>query len=238
MGYLARPMEADSIKSFTHISASYAGAASPDNGRVTFELGMLNINRGHTFKGFNIAYGAFAYLGKANNEYFDSSAINPLEDAPEFNKNLYGFGLRSSIGFHNMSSNGNTDFRFINWENAISNEKGAYADFREQVYNSRIYDDVAVSSRRVLWTTGLSTEVIWRARRNHDIKHAFRFFVGGTLGLGDSFKYGKGRATNEKVKSSAGWSFSYFLYVKKFTLSLEAGNNLNLANKISLGYTL
>jgi hypothetical protein len=236
MGYLARPMEADSIKSFNHVTASYAGAASPDNGKVTFELGMLNINRGHTFKGFNIAYGAFGYLGKVSNSYAENATIDPREYPPSFKKNIYGFGLRSSIGLHNMSSNGNTDFRFINWENAISTEKGSYTNFRDQVYNSRIYDYAAVSDRKVLWTTGLSTEVIWRARQNHDIKHAFRLFIGGTPGLADSFKYGKDTEISKVVKSSAGWSFSYFLYIKKFTLSLEGGKNLNVANKISLGY--
>lgn len=238
IGYLARPMEADSVKSFTHVTASYAGAASPDNGRITFEIGMLNINRAHTFKGFNIAYGVFGYLGNAENSYPDNFHVDPLEYPPAFHKNIYGFGLRSSIGLHHTSANGNTDFRFINWENAISTEKGAYADFRDQVYNSRIYDYVGVSNKKILWTTGLSTEVIWRARRNHDIKHAIKLFIGGTPGLADSFKYGNATEIDKLIKSSSGWTLNYFLYIKKFTLSLEAGKNLNFANKISLGYTL
>ena len=72
MGYLPRPMEADSVKSLIHASASFAGASSPGNGMISFELGMLNINRAHTFKGFNIAYGVFGYMGSAENTYPDN----------------------------------------------------------------------------------------------------------------------------------------------------------------------
>lgn len=236
MGYLQRPMEADSIKSLTHASASYAGASSPGNGRVTFELGMLNINRAHTFKGFNIAYGIFGYLGAAENTYPENVQNAQADYPPSFSKKMHGFGLRTSIGFHNKSANGNTDFRFINWENSLSTESGAYADFREEIYNGKVYSYAGVSNRKRLWTTGLSTEVIFRARRNHDIKHAFRLFIGGTPGLANSFKYGNLADIDKVIKSSSAWSFSYFLNVKKFTLSLEVAENLNVANKISLGY--
>ncbi|MDQ0965796.1 hypothetical protein QFZ20_001199 [Flavobacterium sp. W4I14] len=236
MGYLPRPMEADSVKSLTHASASFAGASSPGNGSVSFELGMLNINRAHTFKGFNIAYGVFGYLGSAENTYQDNANNAKADYPPSFNKNMYGFGLRTSIGFHSTSVNGNTDFRFINWENALSTESGAYADFRQEVYNGKVYNYAGVSNRKRFWTTGLSTEVIFRGMRNHDIKHAFRLFIGGTPGLANSFKYGDFADIDKRIKSSGAWNLSYFLNVKKITLSFEIAENINLASKISLGY--
>lgn len=234
MGYLPRQMEADSIKSLTHASASYAGASSPGNGSVSFEMGMLNVNRAHTFKGFNVAYGAFGYFGSAEHQY--SNGKNDADYPPAFNKNMYGFGLRTSIGFHSTSLNGNTDFRFINWENALSTESGSYADFRDEIYNGKVYNYAGVSNRKRFWTTGLSTEVIFRARRNHDIKHAFRLFIGGTPGLANSFKYGQFINLEKVMNSSSAWNFNYFLSVKKITLSLEMAKNINFASKISLGY--
>lgn len=236
MGYLPRPMEADSVKSLTHASASFAGASSPGNGSISFELGMLNINRAHTFKGFNIAYGVFGYMGSAENTYPDNVNDTKSDYPPAFNKTMYGFGLRTSIGLHSMSANGNTDFRFINWENSLSAESGAYADFREEIYSGKVYNYAGVSNRKRFWTTGLSTEVIFRGRSNHDIRHAFRLFIGGTPGLANSFKYGDLADINKIIKGSGAWNLSYFLNVKKITLSLEIAENINLASKISLGY--
>ncbi|SFA37872.1 hypothetical protein SAMN04488511_10148 [Pedobacter suwonensis] len=236
MGYLPRQMEADSIKSLTHASASYAGASSPGNGSVSFEMGMLNINRAHTFKGFNVAYGVMGYLGNAEHLYSNNRNDANGDYPPAFNKKMYGFGLRTSVGFHSTSINGNTDFRFINWENALSTENGAYADFRDEIYNGKVYNYAGVSNRKRFWTTGLSTEVIFRARRNHDIKHAFRLFIGGTPGLANSFKYGQLADLDKVINSSSAWNFNYFLSVKRFTLSLEIAKNINLASKISLGY--
>jgi len=238
MGYLPRQMEADSIKSLTHASASFAGATSPGNGSVSFEMGMLNINRAHTFKGFNVAYGAFGYFGSAEHRYLNGKNDTDVDYPPAFNKNMYGFGLRTSIGFHSTSLNGNTDFRFINWENALSTESGSYADFRDEIYNGKVYNHAGVSNRKRFWTTGLSTEVIFRARRNHDIKHAFRLFIGGTPGLANSFKYGQFEDPEKVINSSSAWNLNYFLSVKRFTLSLEFAENINLASKISIGYKL
>jgi len=236
MGYLPRPMEADSVKSLTHAAASFAGASSPGNGRISFELGMLNVNRAHTFKGFNIAYGVFGYVGSAENNYPDNVKDTKADYPPAFKKNMYGFGLRTSIGFHSTSASGNTDFRFINWENSLSTESGAYADFREEIYNGKVYNYAGVSNKKIFWTTGLSTEVIFRGSRNHDIKHAFRLFIGGTPGLSNSFKYGDLADIDKIIESSGAWNLNYFLNVKKITLSLEVAENINVASKISLGY--
>ena len=235
MGYLPKAMHADSLRSITNFSASYAGASAPDT-KVNFELGMANIGRSHTFNKFNISYGAFGYFGTA--ESYNANATNGFDNLPSFKKSISGLGLRFSTGLHSTSKNGNTDFRYLNFENAISTENGSYLDFRNELHSQSLPSNVAVSNKRVLWTTGLSTEVIWRARKNHDIKHAFRLFIGATPGLRDSFKFGEKVKDEMDKPGSGGWVISYFLYIKKFSLTLEAANHVNLANKISLGYSL
>ncbi|MGM9475996.1 hypothetical protein ACS5PU_06185 [Pedobacter sp. GSP4] len=236
MGYLPRAMGADSIKTLTHVSASYAGSVSPDGG-IDFELGMVNISRAKTFEKSNVSYGVFAYTGTSSYGDINKNALeNSSDDLPYFRKSIRGVGLRFSTGLHSTSINGNTDFRFINLENALSFEGGDYTKFRQEVYSSKIPDYVAVTNRKVLWTTGLSTEVIWRARRAHDIRHAFRLFIGGTPNFVNSFRYGTSAAEDIKGKNSIGWVFNYFLSVKRFSLSYELANNVNFGNKISLGY--
>lgn len=236
MGYLPKAMVADSLIVLTSVSGSFAGAASPVLGSVAFEMGMLSINRSHTFKKFNISYGVFGYLGKAELVRDDNFTSGSSDYLQSFKKNINGLGLRTSAGFHTTSTNGNTDFRFINWENAISNESGEYADLRSAIYDNNIYKYTNVTNKNIIWTTGLSSEIIWRARRNHDIKHAFRLFVGGNPGLASSFKYDKDVDSHTIGASSIGWTFNYFLSVKKFTLSIETANNVNYAQKISVGY--
>ncbi|WP_431295249.1 hypothetical protein [Pedobacter sp. P26] len=49
MGYMPKAMGADTIKTLTTVSASYAGSTSPNTG-TNFGLGMANINSSHTFK--------------------------------------------------------------------------------------------------------------------------------------------------------------------------------------------
>jgi hypothetical protein len=236
MGYMPKAMGVDNVKSLTNVSASYAGSISPSAG-TDFELGMANISRSHTFKKSNISYGMYGYIGKASGGDNDNTEENLKNYLPAFKKSISGVGLRLSAGLHKTSANGNTDFRYINFENAVSFEGGAYSDFRQEVYNSHIPDYVAVSNKRVLWTTGLSTEVIWRVRDNHDFRHAFRFFIGGTPNFANSFR--SGIKTNDIIrgKNSMGWVFNYFLYIKRFSLSFEMADNVNYAQKISLGYS-
>lgn len=237
MGYLPKAMGADSVKTFTHVSASLAGSISPD-ADVNFTLGMANLSHSHTFKKANISYGIFGYAGKASyGNHTDNGANQPTGDLPPFNKSVSGAGLRLSTGLHNTSANGNTDFRFINFENSLSFEGGAYTKYREEVYNSKLPDYISVTNRKVLWTTGLSTEVIWRARNDHDIRHAFRLFIGGTPNFVNSFRSGSRAANDIYGRNSAGWVFSYFLNINRFSLSYEMADNVNYAQKISLGYS-
>jgi len=237
MGYLPKAMGADSIKTLTHVSASLAGSISPD-ADVNFTLGMANLSRSHTFKTANISYGIFGYAGTSTYKRANDNTANQSNDyLPSFRKSINGVGFRLSTGLHHTSANGNTDFRFINFENALSFEGGAYTKFRQEVYDSKLPDYVAVTNRKVLWTTGLSTEVIWRSSNDHDIRHTFRLFIGGTPNFVDSFRSGTNAANDIYGRNSAGWVFSYFLNINRFSLSYELADNVNYAQKISFGYS-
>ncbi|WP_343521690.1 hypothetical protein [Pedobacter sp.] len=236
MGYMPKAMGADSIKTFTNISASYAGSISPSTG-TDFVFEMANVSRSNTFQKWNISYGGYGYTGRASGGDIDSRPENLKNYLPSFQKSISGMGLRLSAGLHNTSANGNTDFRYINIENALSFEGGAYTKFRQEVYGNPIPDYVTVTNRTVLWTTGLSTEVIWRARNEHNIRHAFRLFLGGTPNFASSFRSGVKAYDEIHGKNSFGWVFNYFLYVKRFSLSYELADNVNYAQKISFGYS-
>ncbi|WP_293313895.1 hypothetical protein [Pedobacter sp. UBA5917] len=236
MGYIPKAMGADTIKTLTTVSASYAGSISPNAG-TAFELGMANISRSHTFEKSNISYGIFGYAGKASDGDHNDNAEYLKNYYPSFKKSVSGIGLRFSTGFHNTSANGNTDFRYINFENSLSFEGGDYANFRQEVYSNHIPDYVAVSNKKTILTTGLSTEVIWRARFDHEIRHAFRFFIGGTPNFANSFRSGAKANDFINGKNSMGWVFNYFLYIHRFSLSYEMADNVNYAQKISLGYS-
>ncbi|WP_316800382.1 hypothetical protein [Pedobacter frigidisoli] len=235
IAYLPKSMVADSLKSLTSLSGSYAVAVSPD-GDISYEMGMANLSRAHTFKDFNIAYGAYGYFGKASNGGTITSPEDSRKYLQSFSKSISGLGFRLSTGLSHTSTNGNTDFRYVNFENALSIESGNYTKFREQIYNSDLPDYVAVTRKKVLWTTGLSTEVIWQARHNHDIKHSFRLFMGGTPGLVNSFKYGSANQRSITEDSSFGFSLSYHLLVHRFSFCFETANRVNLSEKFTLGY--
>ncbi|MEJ2884157.1 hypothetical protein [Pedobacter sp. GR22-6] len=233
IGYLARPMLSDDKHSATYVNGAYAAALSPSG--LSIEMGMLTAHRSHTFNSFNLSYGAFGFLGKAMQ---GNSAVELNEDElPPFKKSTYGLGLRTSMGYQLVSGNGNTNFRLINWENSYSVEAGDYLNYRKSLFNKGLYSDISVSDQKNVWTTGLSTEIIWHARRNKNIQHAFRYFIGFTPGALNSFDNGNSAFKNEYGNTPSSKSFSYFLKIYRVSLTYEYSSNINLGNSISLGYS-
>ncbi|MEH3115966.1 hypothetical protein [Pedobacter terrae] len=77
LGYLPRQMEADSVKTLTHASASFAGASSPGNGSVSFEMGMLNINRAIRLKDL-ILPTVFLVIWAMPNTFIPTTGMIPM----------------------------------------------------------------------------------------------------------------------------------------------------------------
>lgn len=234
IAYQPKPMVADSLKTKNYVSASYATSSTPD-GSINFGMGMLNYNRAYVDKNLNFSYGGFIDYGVAQN--------NPSsnKDLATFNKGFFNIGLRTNIGYHITSSNGNTDYRLINWENAFSIESGDYVDFRKNGYNTHVNNtdntgDIYFSKQTNVWTTGLSSEIIWRSRRHAETHHAFRLFIGGTPNVISNFNFNQQNALPYLAHSRLNFSFSYYLQLKRYYMTYEVGQDYSPAVKFTIGH--
>lgn len=239
MIYQPKPMVADSINSKTTVIGGIMGSGGfYDEGAIT--LGYLGVNRGHTFKNINFSYGLLGYLGNVEKAYIsETTNDSKYVSLPQFNKATYGYGIRTSIGYHDTSERGNTDFRIINWENAITIETGEYLNFRKQLYGDLTYKRLIVSKNEVLWTTGISSEIIFHNRKNKNFKHAFKIFIGGSPNLYRSFdnkiKFENPNIDDSEIKRGY-FQFTYFFSYKKFSLVTQADLS-NLSSNFGLGYS-
>lgn len=226
VSYLPKPMGSDSIKTKTYVSASLASLDLP-YATGDLNMGFLNLSRAHTTKHFNIAYGVFGFAGETN--YGSESAKKTM--AQDFDgKGFIGGGLRTSIGYYDNA--GQVEFRILSWENALSFESGAYADFRKKM--SDLNDPNIISSTKTtMYTTGGATEIIFHSKRNLNNHFAFRFFYGFTPGLNKSL-------ISEKDyihRSGTAVDFTFYFKLNKFYGILSSGGNRGFSNKLSLGYS-
>lgn len=242
IAYQPKPMVADSLKTSNYVSVSFAAGSSPNSyslglssdDRVNINMGMLNYSRGHVYKNLNLSYGGFINYGEAHSQ-------SNNKDFAAFNKSFFNVGLRTSIGYHITSNNGNTDFRLINWENAISKESGDYADYRKNGYHNHINnpDDLTkmyFSKQTDVWTTGLSSEIIWRSVRKKDTHHAFRLFLGGSPNVESNLNKKGAIFSDAYLGFKTNFSVSYYLQLKQFYMIYENGVDYNMAAKITFGH--
>lgn len=226
VSYLPKPMEVDSVKSRNYISGSIGGQTLPYNsGDVSF--GMLNFSRAHTTKNFNFAYGVFGFAGQTTNE----GSQRTVTSLPEFDrKGLFGWGLRSSIGYYDNA--GNAEFRILSWENALSFENGAYANLRKRT-NYATDPEIFSSKKTTLYTTGFASEIIWHGRRTPTNQFAFRLFYGFTPGLSNSLR---DPAKQVEIRGGA-FDFAFYVKLNKLFAILNSGVNKGTGSKLSLGYS-
>ena len=239
IGYLPRPMYADSVKAKNYVSAEYATSSSSD-GHLTFNYGSLKFSRGHTYHKINLGYGVFGFAGQAN--YSDTTSggyYNEPPPIPNFKKSFYGGGLRTTIGYQVLSKNGAINFRVINWENAFSLEKGDFANYRKQLYETSYsgnYLDVYVSNLHQMYSTGLSSEIIFKNYLGIDnLEGSIRLFVGYTPNLSKSYRnisssYGERNISNEII------TFSTYLRYHHIFGDLQIGGDQNFGAKFAVGY--
>ena len=240
IGYLPRPIYTDSIKTKNYVAAEY-GTSSSSDGHLSFEYGSITFNRGHTYKKINLGYGVFGFAGQAN--YSDTTSdgyYNEPPPIPNFKKSFYGGGLRTTIGYQIISKNGNVNFRVINWENAFSIEKGDFTNYRKQLYQTNYtgsYLDVYVSNLHQIYSTGLSSEIIWKNYLGvANLEGAIRLFVGYTPNLSRSYRnisnsYGDKTISNEII------TFTTYLRYDHIFGNLQIGGDQNFGAKFAVGYS-
>jgi hypothetical protein len=200
--------------------------------------GIINASRGHALKNLNFAYGVFAFFGNAN--YQDTAALGRGESRTieSFKKSFYGFGLRSTIGFH--YSKKDFTFRYINWENAFSKELGDYSNYRKYIYDvqrSNGKQTIYVTKQTVLFTTGISSEVIWNNAFDKDnSQFGLRAFLGFTPSLRNTFKQVNNQTTNP-IGDKVAINVSAYFKVKRIFANVQLGSEINTSLKAGLGYT-
>lgn len=227
ISYLPKPMESDSVKSKNYVSGSIAGLSLP-YGTGDINIGFLNFSRGYTFNNINIGYGAYGFAGSTSYDRNFYGNENKVEGF--VGKGIFGGGLRSSIGYYDNA--GNAEFRILSWENSLSFENGNYSKFRKEVY--QLNDpDIITSGKTTLYTTGISTEIIWHPKKNINNHYAFRLFYGFTPGLNESFNRG---IFEEKPKGGA-FNSSFYFKISKFYGIFETGISRGASAKFSLGYS-
>lgn len=226
ISYLPKPMESDSVKSKNYVSASIAGLSLPyDSGNLN--MGFLNFSRGYTFKNINIGYGAYGFAGTTsydNNFYGEENEVEGFAG-----KGIFGGGIRSSIGYYDNA--GNAEFRILSWENSLSFENGNYSKFRREMYSLNDTDIIS-SSKKTLYTTGISSEIIWHPKKNLNNHYAIRLFYGFTPGLNNSFN----RNTANRTPNGGAFSSSFYFKLSKFYSVFETGVSKGASAKLSLGY--
>lgn len=226
IAYLPKPMESDSVKTKNYISASIAGLSLPYS-TGDLNMGFLNFSRGYTFKNINIGYGAFGFAGSTS---YDSSFYGEENEIEGFDgKGIFGGGIRSSIGYYDNA--GNAEFRILSWENALSFENGNYSKFRNTMFNLND-PNIISTTKTTLYTTGISSEIIWHPKKNLNNHYAIRLFYGFTPGLNNSFNRG---VVDEKPTGGA-FSSSFYFKLRKFYGIIETGANKGGSAKFSLGY--
>lgn len=236
--YTPKPMAIDSVKSRISVNATYGGATSSIIGTVTYETGAIYISRGHTFKDFTFSYGAFGFLGSAYDQSHTSSTSS--RRLKEFRESFSGIGIMTSFGLLSSTSNKEIDFRYINWENSISKEFGNYSKFRNSLYGNTNFDDLYVSNLTTVWTTGLSSEVVFNAGVKNNSNHAIKLFIGGAPNLRRSFDHHLRNNDSYDIDniefSKINFQFSYYLKINKF-FGMVQSDLTSPSGSMSFGYT-
>lgn len=230
VSYMPRPMEADSTKVKNYISAGISNVMLP-YGSGEIIAGNFNFSRGHQSKNFNYAYGAFGYAGSIAEDTFDDFYDDKKRHFDGlYGKGTYGGGLRALIGFYDTSNR--TEFRILNWENSLTFEGGGYSKFRKQVADSI---NVITTTKNIIYTTGLSSEIIWHSKKRVANQYAFRLFYGFTPGLSNSMVVNTELA--ERRMRNRVFSLSFYAKFNKVFLNYEGFGGDNYAGaRLSLGY--
>ena len=225
VSYLAKPASFDSSRHAGYVSGALGIASGSNNNDGVF-AGNLELSQGHTFKHFNLAYGTYGFAGgyfgeKSSNTVTTTSflgsrsstqIVNPY---PVGNKSVYGGGLRFSANLYKKIDD--VDLRYLGIEAHYSREFGDYLNYRKKAYQM---PDYFVSTNATLLTAGFTSEVLFHSPNYKTTQHAFRLFVGRTLGAADRLHNVDGEQYGYTLQTVL-VAISYNLTIQRFTGTAE-----------------
>jgi hypothetical protein len=218
ISYMPRPIATDTAKAANYISGG-VGVNEGTHYNDLITSGQVNFSRGHTYKHFNMAYGAFGAAGNYHNYELDQT------DPHYFNNKFWGAaGGRFGTNFY--FHRGRFDFRLIGFEAAYSHEFGDYATFRKQIGDVGYYH---ADTRTDVFSMGATSEIIFRGSRNY--LFGFRGFAGGTFGNDRIYgRYYEGEEYKiDRLPSSPAFvTFAYFMQLKRLFMVAEISSYAQL----------
>jgi hypothetical protein len=221
IAYQPKPTSFDTVKAANYILGGL-NYYSNSNFNDFLVSGQLNLSRGYVFNNFNLSYGAFGVFGEYQSDQANKGATNYFSD-----KFFEAVGGRFSANA--FVTSGRADFRFIGVEMAYSHEFGTYADFRQHLNTQPGY---FVDPRTNLYTLGLTSEVIFHNVNDKGFQNGIRLFLGGTFGDNDLYDNPKVKENFFSDITGGGFNIfpkaSYFIKVKNYIGTIEAGNGLFL----------
>ena len=172
ISYLPKPISADTVKSSVYMSAGYhQKQTSLEESADMVHMFQLFLNRAHTFRHINIAYGASGLTGYLKNNMIEAGESNYFKTKP-----FHSLVLRGSVNTYIKKNN--IDYRWLGAEFAYSREYGAFKDFRSEVYRQPDFFSII---NHETFTAGLSSEVIFHNPNTVSNQLGVRLFAGKTF---------------------------------------------------------
>jgi len=214
ISYQPKPLSTDSVHHSTYASATYWSGSPTNNNNNGDEITgwQLNVGQGHTFKGFNIAYSAFAGFGSYLNQ------TNNTTSQPNYFKNESFGNAGGRFSANTFITSGLVDIRLVGFEMAYSHEFGDYAGYRRNVAGQTNY---FVDTRTDLVTLGGTSEVVWHSRKQ-PLQFGLRLFLGETLG--DNSYKNANDPSHLYYPNQQDFSMAYFMQIKNAIFVLEVNN--------------
>lgn len=211
IAYQPKPLSTDSVHHATYASATYWSGGAPNDKNNGDELTgwQVNIGQGHTFKAFNVSYGAFGGFGSYLNQTINNTA------APNYfkSKNFGNLGGRFSI--NTFITSGLVDIRLVGFEMDYSHEMGDFAAYRRTLAGQPGY---FIDPRSDLVTMGGTSEVVWHSKKQ-PLQFGLRLFIGQTLG--DNSYKNPNDPTQIYYPNLHPYSMAYFMQIKNAIFTFE-----------------
>ena len=228
--YHAIPMQSDSLKSATYVSANVSLGSSLSSNDFMYSF-QGNIHRSHNFGFLQAYYGAGILAGSYRFDRFDQYSYTPNGSgyrgvSPKF---FGAYGING--GINAVFNFGSFEWRVIGIEGSLYNEFGEYLNFRKNAPDSTSSIRETNSATKSL---GGTTEFLWRRRRG--TVFGYKMALGGFFIADKNFNglenyqkpmYFSNTLHLTKGNMTAFWQINFGSYISTF----QMGINYRLGNK-------